>query len=130
MTKKELISALEKIEKTNNAVMIACVPISKELYLLATIHWWQSFEGWKKVKQAENYKETPLTLKKALALGYTLAGSQRQRGYVSRKHTDHTNDELQVAGGSRKGQLYYLKPCHDSSQYCWRQYLVAPDNIS
>lgn len=60
-------------------------------------------------------------LSQATEAGYKLGDYRRQRGYVSRKPA---NDRaVFVAGGNRAGELYYLAPCFDSSQYCWRVYL-------
>lgn len=49
-----------------------------------------------------------------------------QLGYVSRKTKllkERDDTPVFVAGGNRKGQLYYLLPRYDTSRYCWRCYL-------
>nr|DAH13614.1 MAG TPA: hypothetical protein [Caudoviricetes sp.] len=51
---------------------------------------------------------------------------QSQIGYVSRKIVSPEEWEetpIYVAGGKRKGQLYYLSPRVDTTRYCWRCYL-------
>ena len=63
------------------------------------------------------------TLSDALALGYKLADQQYQRGYVSRKIDLWGGSPVHVAGGSRRGELYILRPAWSTSQYCIRQYL-------
>lgn len=63
------------------------------------------------------------TLGEAIAAGYTRGDAAYQRGYVSRKAMPDENRPVFVAGGRRKGQLYYLAPCADSTQYCYRIYL-------
>lgn len=56
-----------------------------------------------------------------------------QTGYISRKTralTERDNTPVYVAGGNRKGQLYYLIPRYDTNRYCWRCYLnVMVDDI-
>lgn len=56
-----------------------------------------------------------------------------QRGYVSRRATLRKKCDdrpVYAAGGSRKGQLYYLSPRYDTTRYCWRCYLnVTVDDI-
>ncbi|MCL1789831.1 MAG: hypothetical protein FWG40_00480 [Peptococcaceae bacterium] len=64
-----------------------------------------------------------MTLQQAYAQGYTDADATRQRGYVSRK-IDPLKQAVQVAGGSRKGELYVLLPGWDTTTYCWRRYLT------
>lgn len=64
-----------------------------------------------------------MNLKEALEQGYKMADMKYQRGYVSRK-TNREEQKVQVAGGSRKGQLYVLVPCFESTQYCYRLYLT------
>jgi len=62
----------------------------------------------------------------AFAAGYTVTGDMAlQRGYVSRKK-DPLDGPVYAAGGSRKGQLFFLVPNRKSSQFCYRQYLIAP----
>ena len=64
----------------------------------------------------------PKTYEDALAQGYTNSFTSLQRGYVSRK-MDAATAPVMVASGNRKGQLYVILPCWQSSQYCIRQYL-------
>lgn len=56
-----------------------------------------------------------------------------QKGYISRKTmalTERDNTPVFVAGGNRKGQLFYLLPRYDTTRYCWRCYLnVMVDDI-
>ena len=56
-----------------------------------------------------------------------------QTGYISRKTkalTERDNTPVFVAGGNRKGQLYYLLPRYDTTRYCWRCYLnVTVDDV-
>ena len=69
-----------------------------------------------------------MNLKEAYANGYRLADCQYQNGYVSRKRDIDMiePDKIRVyeAGGKRKGQLYVLRPCFNTSRYCFRQYLT------
>ena len=55
---------------------------------------------------------------------YTFADKKYQRGYVSRKAYED-DQEVFMAGGCRSGDLYILLPTHNSTQYCFRQYLTA-----
>ena len=64
-----------------------------------------------------------MNLKQALEQGYKMADMKYQRGYVSRK-VNREEQEVHVAGGNRKGQLYVLVPCFTSTQYCYRLYLT------
>lgn len=57
------------------------------------------------------------------AAGYRVVGSAFARGYVSRK-IDVNEQEIKVAGGSRKGQLYYEAPTYLSTQYHKRVYIA------
>lgn len=66
-----------------------------------------------------------MTVKEALANGYRKGESAYQRKYISRK-TDIDSQEVKVAGGSRKGQLYYNAPCWTSTNYSYRVYLEKP----
>lgn len=59
------------------------------------------------------------------AAGYTDADLQWTRGYVSRK-CNQDEQPVEVAGGRRKGDLYVLLPSWQSTTYCLRQYLKAP----
>lgn len=63
-----------------------------------------------------------MTYADAIAAGYRDADRRYQRGYLSRK-TDPNAAPVQVAGGHRKGDLYVLRPCYHSTNYCIRQYL-------
>ena len=65
----------------------------------------------------------PRTYEEAIAMGYTPTFTSLQRGYVSRK-MDMDIAPVMVAGGNRKGMLYVLLPCWQSTQYCVRQYLT------
>lgn len=72
--------------------------------------------------------EHKMNLKEAYENGYRLADCQYQNGYVSRKcDIDMIEPEkirVYEAGGKRKGQLYVLRPCFNTSRYCFRQYLT------
>lgn len=68
-----------------------------------------------------------MTYKEAKDAGYRLADAAYTRGYVSRKAYNIDSAEVYTAGGSRKGQLYILRPCFDSTRYCFRHYLVKED---
>ena len=56
-----------------------------------------------------------------------------QMGYISRKTRaliERDDTPVYVAGGKRKGQLYYLRPRYDTTRYCWRCYLnVTVDDV-
>jgi hypothetical protein len=69
--------------------------------------------------------KTNMTLKQALAKGYTYADQSWRRGYVSRK-MDVMEQEVWEAGGWRKGQLYVVVPSWKSCTYSVRQYLKSP----
>lgn len=64
-----------------------------------------------------------MTYQDAISAGYKDADQKYQRGYISRK-ADQLSQEVHTAGGSRKGSLYVLLPCWTSTQYCIRQYLI------
>lgn len=59
--------------------------------------------------------------------------TKAQQGYVSRRtlaRKERDDRPVYVAGGTRKGQLYYLSPRYDTSRYCWRCYLnVTVDDV-
>ena len=57
-------------------------------------------------------------------MGYDVGGySERyQRGYVSRR-ANRLDQRVYVAGGTRRGELYYLAPTYASTQYCVRVYI-------
>lgn len=66
--------------------------------------------------------ENPKTYGEALAMGWKCGDTRLQRGYISRK--SHEEDlPVEIAGGTRNGELYVLRPNWASSQYCIRQYL-------
>lgn len=65
----------------------------------------------------------PRTYEEAKAQGYSVAFLRYQRGYISR-NTNINKATVMVAGGSRKGMLYVLVPCWQSTQYCQRMYLT------
>jgi len=62
-------------------------------------------------------------MQEAVAAGYIMSDAKWERGYVSRK-SDIAKATVQVAGGSRKGELFVIMPSWDSTQYCVRQYLT------
>lgn len=64
-----------------------------------------------------------MTYKEAIEAGYKPADMAYQWGYVSRK-VNPDEQEVQTAGGSRRGELYVLLPCWRSTRYCIRQYLT------
>ena len=64
-----------------------------------------------------------VTVADYLAAGWVEGEATRQRGYVSRKSFSSADQVVRVAGGSRKGQLYYIAPAWDSTTYSYRQYL-------
>lgn len=63
-----------------------------------------------------------MTYGEALKAGYVDAEQSWERGYVSRV-IDPLEQEVQVAGGTKKGRLYVLLPSMRSTKYCIRQYL-------
>lgn len=68
-----------------------------------------------------------MTYREALAAGYRDADARMYRGYVSRK-IDIMAQEVQIAGGSRKGELYVELPNPRSTYYgLLRQYLYKPE---
>lgn len=70
----------------------------------------------------------PKTLAEAQAKGWSYAGWAWTRGYVSRKGHRNANEIRTIpAGGSRKGLIYFLAPSWDSTQFCQRVYLAAPE---
>ena len=64
-----------------------------------------------------------MTVRELLNKGYSEGDTAYQRGYVSRRNFEPGNQEVYQAGGSRKGQYYYLAPCYHSTKYCVRCYL-------
>lgn len=69
----------------------------------------------------------PITFGEALSLGYKKADMQYQLGYVRRRNFDLNEARLHVAGGHRKGELYALAPCYNTSRFCLRVYLKKED---
>lgn len=63
-----------------------------------------------------------MTYADAIKAGYRDGDTKYQRGYISRL-SNPTAQLVRFAGGNRKGELYVLLPCFDSSRYCIRQYL-------
>lgn len=45
-----------------------------------------------------------------------------QAGYVSRRDFDFDEQEVHIAKGRRKGEMYILAPCYYSSRFCQRMY--------
>lgn len=68
----------------------------------------------------------PLTMGDAFDIGYSIAFSAYQNGYVSRKK-DPADFLLQAAGGKRRGMIYALAPAFNTSRYCLRHYLIRED---
>ena len=67
-----------------------------------------------------------MTYREALAAGYRNSDTRMYRGYVSRK-IDPMEQEVQVAGGNRNGELYVELPNPWSTYYgVLRQYLYKP----
>lgn len=67
-----------------------------------------------------------MTYREALAAGYKNADRQYTQGYVSRK-VDIMGLPVQVAKGTRKGELFVNIPSWDSTRYSYRQYLTKED---
>lgn len=67
--------------------------------------------------------EIPSTVAEALAAGYRRIDTKFQRGYISRR-SDINSLPVRIAGGSRRGELYYLSPSWKSTVYCYRVYLA------
>lgn len=64
-----------------------------------------------------------MTVADAFALGYRPYDQKYQRGYVSRVTWNESDAEVLTAGGNRKGELYFLAPAWETSNYCYRVYL-------
>lgn len=64
------------------------------------------------------------TLADAYAAGMREGRVRWQRGYVTRKPREPDEIEVYEAGGYRRGELYYLASCQNSTQYCYRVYLT------
>ena len=71
-----------------------------------------------------NTNEIPKTVADARAMGYNIRGYAEtyQRGYVSRR-ANIDDRQIRVAGGTRKGELYYTISSPNSTQYCVRVYI-------
>lgn len=71
-----------------------------------------------------NTNEIPKTVADARAMGYNINGyaTAYQRGYVSRR-ANIDDRPICVAGGTRKGELYYTVTSPASTQYCIRVYI-------
>jgi hypothetical protein len=69
----------------------------------------------------------PKNWKQARKLGYQPRDQKYERGYVSRKQDDD-DAGIWVAGGKRRGELYYLCSAWQSTQYCVRQYIYHPSH--
>lgn len=65
-----------------------------------------------------------MTVKELKAHGYVETDSTYQRGYIRRRGYDEDAQQVRTAGGSRKGQYYYLAPAYQTSQYCIRRYMA------
>lgn len=63
-----------------------------------------------------------MTMKQAMINGYTLGRTAYQRGYISRKQ-DNDTAVVRISGN---GLPYVLIPNYNSTRYCIRQYLIAP----
>lgn len=70
-----------------------------------------------------------MTYAEVRALGYTLADTTWEAGYLSRKTVISTQPVL-YAGGKRKGQPYVEMPSFVSNRYFIRQYLNPPKSES
>lgn len=64
-----------------------------------------------------------MTVREAHEQGYRDWDISYFRGYVSRK-TNTDNQPVKVAGGRRKGQLYYEAPSFLSTKYALRVYIT------
>lgn len=64
-----------------------------------------------------------MTYNEAINNGYKNGEQKFFMGYVSRK-ANIANQEVKVAAGSRKGELYVELPYWHSTKYSIRQYLV------
>lgn len=63
-----------------------------------------------------------MTVEQARKEGYIEYDTSYTKGYLSHK-TDIENQQMKVAGGNRKGEFYYEKPCYHSSRYHYRVYM-------
>lgn len=64
-----------------------------------------------------------MTFAEARKQGYICGDTTYTQGYISRRAFDIDKARIHVAGGSRKGQLFVLIPCYNSTRFCLRQYL-------
>lgn len=71
---------------------------------------------------ASTGRQIPDSWRDARALGYKVTYTALQRGYVSRR-IDVDDQPIMIAGGHRRGRLYYLAPSWQSTQYCRRVYI-------
>lgn len=64
-----------------------------------------------------------MTYDEAINNGYKNGEQRFFMGYVSRK-ANIANQEVKIAAGSRKGEMYVELPYWNSTKYSIRQYLV------
>ena len=64
-----------------------------------------------------------MKLSDAFKQGYREYDRKFTLGYTSRKPMRPENKQVYTAGGSRKGELYYMAPCWKSTIYCYRVYI-------
>ena len=64
-----------------------------------------------------------MTIKEAKDNGYTRAFDSYERGYISRKTVINDETKVYEGQGKRKGLLYYVAPCQNTTQYHLRCYL-------
>lgn len=70
-----------------------------------------------------------MTVRDALNQGYVLSGEWKyERCYVSRKNYKPEDQPVLVAGGRRKGELYFLSPNWKSTTYSFRNYLIKKED--
>lgn len=69
-----------------------------------------------------------MTYGEALEKGYTELFTAWTRGYVSRK-ADRASLPVKEAGGVRRGLYYVELPSWQSTTYCIRLYLKAPEEV-
>lgn len=66
------------------------------------------------------------SLAEAKAAGYVDGDRKTEKGYITRIARPDEEISVYVAKGCRAGQLFYYLPRFDTTQYCYRQYLVKP----
>lgn len=66
------------------------------------------------------------SLAAARAAGYADGDRKTEKGYITRVERPDEEISVFIAKGCRKGQLFYYLPRFDTTQYCYRQYLVKP----